>query len=94
MFTDKKFSEVKKEIFEFNNLLQRFMITSSQLNASEENINLYATYDMNLRVLTKNILECEKTEKKYDKCINEFKDAFYKLRSETSINLEKHVKRI
>jgi len=94
MFTDKKFSELKKEIFDFNNLLEKFLITSSQLSTNEESVNLYVNYDMSLRDLTKGLLECEKKEKKYDKCINEYKDAFYKLRSDTSIDLEKQVKKI
>lgn len=94
MFADRKFLEIKREINEFNNLIEKFMITSSQLNANEENINLYANYEINLRNFTKNLLECEKNERKVEKCINEYKDAFYRLRSETSINLEKQVKKI
>ena len=94
MFTDSKFLDVKKEINEFNNLLEKFMITSSLLNANEENINLFANYDMNLRNFTKSLLECEKNERKFDKCINEYKCAFFRLRTETSINLEKQVKMI
>jgi len=94
MFNDKKFLDIKKEVFEFNSLLEKFMIASSQLKADDENINLYANYDTNLRNFTKNLLECEKNERKYEKCINEYKDVFYKQRSETSINLEKQVKKI
>lgn len=94
MFADKKFLEIKKEIYDFNSLLEKFMITSSQLKTNDENINFYADYDMNLRNFTKNLLECEKNERKYEKCIKEYKEAFYKLRSDTSINLEKQVKKI
>jgi len=94
MFNDKKFLDIKKEVYEFNCLLEKFMIASSQLKADDENINLYANYDRNLRNFTKNLLECEKNERKNEKCINEYKDVFYKLRSETSINLEKQVKKI
>ncbi len=94
MFTDRIFVNIKNEINDFNNLIEKFMITSSQLNANEDYINLYSNYDFNLRNITMNLLECEKNERNFDKCINEYKDTFYKLRSETSINLEKQVKKI
>lgn len=94
MYTDKKFCELKKEIFDFNNLLENFIITSSPLSLSEESAAIYTNYEMNLRQLTKNLIQCEETDKKYDKCINEYRDFFYKLRSDTSININKQAKKM
>ena len=94
MFNNKKFLELKKEIYEFNNLLENFVITSSQLNSNEDLINLNFYYENNLRDITRTLLVCEKKEKIYEVCLNEYKENFYKLRSDLSINLEKQIKKI
>jgi hypothetical protein len=89
MFKEIAFTKVYKESKTFSDSLYKFVVSSSQINTNEELINIFNFYEGNLRNLYKDLIKCEK-EKAHKDCLSSFKENFDKLRSDTSIKIEKH----
>jgi hypothetical protein len=87
MFKNKEFSEVYSEVESFNQLLETYSLNQKDCN-EEMKINILFNYEKNLKNNFSRLFTCvqEKTSMKI--CTSDFKDAFIKLRSDTSLQIE------
>jgi hypothetical protein len=75
------------QVLEFNSQLKSYILESGQLNLDDSMVRLYSGYEIELRRLFRDLKECQKNEKE---CIEQFKNAFEKLRSDTSKTINKN----
>ena len=90
MYNDKDLKSKMNEVKDFSDILQRFVLTTNQININESLMNVYNKYDSSLRKLFVNLVKCEKLpSSQYKLCINKFKDDYDSLRSQVSQIIEK-----
>ena len=95
MYSDQNLINLRKEIFDFNTILDNYVISSSNLNVNEISLNIYCNYEENLRKISKKFMECgENKIKGNSECTKIFQDQFHHLRSEISINIDKEAKKL
>jgi hypothetical protein len=95
MYSDQNVINLRKEIFEFNSILNNYVISSSNLSLNDISLNIYCNYENNLRQISKRFVDCgENNMKNYTECIKNFKKDFHNLRSEISINIDKEAKKL
>lgn len=90
MFNDEKFKNLFKETLDFNTMLFNFVVTANQINMNNDLLNIYQNYDLSIRQILKNLVECNMLKNNKDNiCFKNFKEEFELLRSETSKTIEK-----
>lgn len=95
MFSDQNLTNLRKEIFDFNRILDNYVISSSNLTLNEISLNIFCNYEENLRKITKGFIECADNKiKGNSECIKKYQDEFHHLRSEISINIDKEAKKL
>jgi hypothetical protein len=95
MYSDQNLINLRKEIFEFNRILDNYVISSSNLTVNEISLNIYCNYEDNLRKITKEYIECgENKTKGIHDCIKNYQENFHHLRSEISINIDKEANKL
>jgi hypothetical protein len=77
---DKTYLQTYNQAIEFNNQLKDYILESGQLNLDESMVRLYSNYEIQLRMLLKELVNCHKGKD----CVEQFKLKFEKLRSDTS----------
>jgi len=95
MYSDQNLINLRKEIFDFNRILDNYVISSSNLTVNEISLNIYCNYEENLRKFTQEFMDCgENKIKGNSECIKNYQDNFHNLRSEISINIDKEAKKL
>ena len=84
MYNDKVFKETYKNILEFNKNLDEFILNSQQLNLEDSLVRVYSKYENGLRKVFRELKNCKEKN-----CLENFKNSFEKLRSDTSKSLFK-----
>jgi hypothetical protein len=84
---DSTFKQIYASIFDFTNQLQNHVISTQQLNPDEQLYRIYGKYEIELKNIFKDFQNC-KPEGKL--CVNNLKENFEKLRSDTAKCLEKN----
>ena len=90
MYQNKDFKTTYDNILNFNKLLHKYIIKTSELNKFDSQVAIYQDYDMNLRNIIIDFKKCytDNKLKSEEICISKLKNDFENLRSKTSIRIE------
>jgi hypothetical protein len=89
MDNNKSFQTKMTEVFEFNKIIENYVVVNNNINLNENLSLVYNKYNVNLRNLFLDFLYCDTNNKNKQQCINDLNLGFNKLRSDISKLLAK-----
>lgn len=96
MYSDSNLVNLRKDIFEFNRIMNNYVVSSSNFSVNEISLNIFCGYENKLKQITKDFMECgeNKKENSFDVCIKNYQENFFQLRSEVSKEVDKEASRL
>jgi hypothetical protein len=89
MDNNKSFQTKMTEVFEFNKIIENYVVVNNNINLNENLSLVYNQYNVNLSNLFRDFLYCDAKNKNKQQCINDLSLGFNKLRSDISKLLAK-----